>query len=105
MILTLLLSFVISISAGGPECGDVTLIKPLCDVLNSTIKMDQNEPSKCINNENQGKWTAQPALPRPMSTDPWQKFSNKYFSDWLELCFLWKKSSPRRIHFREFEFC
>jgi len=53
MILTLLLSFVISISAGGPECGDVTLIKPLCDVLNSTIKMDQNEPSKCINNENQ----------------------------------------------------
>ena len=57
MILTLLLSFVISISAGGQEeCGDVTLIKPLCDVLNSTIKMDQNEPSKCINNENQGKW-------------------------------------------------
>ena len=56
MILTLLLSFVISISAGGPECGDVTLIKPLCDVLNSTIKMDQNEPSKCINNDNQGKW-------------------------------------------------
>ena len=57
MILTLLLSFVISISAGGQDvsCGDVTLIKPLCDVLNSTIKMDQNEPSKCINNENQGK--------------------------------------------------
>merc|ERR1711990_558844 len=54
MILTLLLSFVISISAGGQEeCGDITLIKPLCDVLNSTIKMDQNEPSKCINNENQ----------------------------------------------------
>ena len=57
MILTLLLSFVISISAGGSEeCGDVTLIKPLCDVLNSTIKMDQNGPSKCINNDNQGKW-------------------------------------------------
>ena len=56
MILTLLLSFVFSISAGGEECGDVKLIKPLCDVLNSTIKMDPNGPSKCINNDNQGKW-------------------------------------------------
>ena len=57
MILTLLLSFVFSISAGGEECGDIELIKPLCDVLNSTIKMDPNGPSKCINNDNQGKRT------------------------------------------------
>ena len=56
MIFMLLLSFVFSISAGGPECGDIELIKPLCDVLNSTIKMDPNGPSKCINNDNQGKW-------------------------------------------------
>jgi len=50
----LLISFVFlfkSISAG-PDCGNTSLIKPLCDVLNGTIQSAENEPSKCIDNDN-----------------------------------------------------
>ena len=54
LILTLL-SFVLLISAGGPECGDTALIKPLCNQLNSTIQTFQDAPSKCVDSDNQGK--------------------------------------------------
>lgn len=65
LILTLL-SSVFSISADGPECGNTALIKPLCDVLNSTIQIFEDAPSKCVNNDNQGKTKITP------QDNPWR---------------------------------